>query len=338
MIMRPAFVARFYPSGPWRIGADSGGPETASSILHSDAVYSAVSWAMERLGALPEWIEGVFGDPGGPPVRFSSCFPFLDGVRLVAPPAHLWPPPPSVKIRWKGARLVPWEAVETLVAGQALGEEEWRVDGQSQCLLPAAVSQGPFRFAVRSLCAMDRMGGGAAAKRLGCLEFAPGAGMWVLVSFADEQARSRWEGLVRSALLLLGDSGVGGRRSAGWGGASRVEFEEAAWPSFAAAEAPQEEVPETGWWMLSTYIPAERDSVDWAKGRYHVLERAGRVQEMAGGSLKRLSRMIGEGSVLVAPQAPRGEAVDLAPEGVPHPVYRAGFALAVQIPVREAAR
>jgi hypothetical protein len=37
--------------------------------------------------------------------------------------------------------------------------------------------------------------------------------------------------------------------------------------------------------------------------------------------------------VLVASAVPRGSAADVAPEGFPHPVYRAGFALAIPIPL-----
>jgi hypothetical protein len=41
-----------------------------------------------------------------------------------------------------------------------------------------------------------------------------------------------------------------------------------------------------------------------------------------------------EGSVLVAPTEPRGSVTDVAPEGFPHPVYRAGYAMAIPIPLR----
>jgi len=49
-------------------------------------------------------------------------------------------------------------------------------------------------------------------------------------------------------------------------------------------------------------------------------------------------RMVEEGSVLVAASAPRGAAPDVAPEGFPHPVYRAGFAVAIPIPLRSPER
>jgi hypothetical protein len=42
--------------------------------------------------------------------------------------------------------------------------------------------------------------------------------------------------------------------------------------------------------------------------------------------------MVREGSVLVAGSPVRGGAPDVAPDGFEHPVYRAGFALAIPIP------
>jgi hypothetical protein len=47
--------------------------------------------------------------------------------------------------------------------------------------------------------------------------------------------------------------------------------------------------------------------------------------------------MVSEGSVLVAGSEPNGAAHNIAPEGFPHPVYRAGFAVAIPIPWRAAA-
>ena len=47
--------------------------------------------------------------------------------------------------------------------------------------------------------------------------------------------------------------------------------------------------------------------------------------------------MVAEGSVLIAGAPPAGTARDVAPEGFAHPVYRAGFAVAIPIPYRGAA-
>ena len=70
-----------------------------------------------------------------------------------------------------------------------------------------------------------------------------------------------------------------------------------------------------------------------------MITRSGRVESDAGwGETKRPTRMIAEGSVLVASAEPRGVSIDVAPEGFPHPVYRAGYALAIPIPQRPAVR
>jgi len=90
---------------------------------------------------------------------------------------------------------------------------------------------------------------------------------------------------------------------------------------------------------LSLYLPAGDDQVDWKRGSYSTLERRGRIESSARwGELKPPTLMIAEGSVLLAgAEQLRGAARDTAPEGFPHPVYRAGFGLTVPIPWRVAA-
>jgi CRISPR/Cas system CSM-associated protein Csm4 (group 5 of RAMP superfamily) len=73
--------------------------------------------------------------------------------------------------------------------------------------------------------------------------------------------------------------------------------------------------------------------VDWGRGNYAVLARSGRVDSPAGsGELKKEIQMVAEGSVLCAAAPPRGSAADVAPDGFAHPVFRAGFALAIPLP------
>lgn len=89
------------------------------------------------------------------------------------------------------------------------------------------------------------------------------------------------------------------------------------------------------YWLLSLYNPSALDEIDWRRGSYSFRLRGGRVESPAGaGRQKRQLRMVEEGSVLFARRAPEGRAVDVAPPGHPHPVYRAGFALAVATPWR----
>jgi CRISPR type III-A-associated RAMP protein Csm4 len=243
--------------------------------------------------------------------------------------------------------------IRTLLQDQPVEDGRWYVDGPSECLLPsdALFRTGPFRPAVRSHAGIDRRGGAAVAvHRTGCLEFAPGGGLWGLVSFADEQAAAEWSGPIRAALRLLADSGIGGERSLGWGRSEEPEFIEGTLPGMILPEAqpaPAAEPstngesaapvarPATGWWLLSLFSPAADDVIDWSRGHYALVTRGGRIESAArSGEEKKTVRMVEEGSVLLADGPLRGAAPDVAPDGFPHPVFRSGFPLALAVPLR----
>ena len=60
--------------------------------------------------------------------------------------------------------------------------------------------------------------------------------------------------------------------------------------------------------------------MDWERGNYGVLARGGRVESpVRSGELKKQVNMVAEGSVLVAGDALRGAAPDVAPDGFPTP-------------------
>ena len=86
-------------------------------------------------------------------------------------------------------------------------------------------------------------------------------------------------------------------------------------------------------WLLSLFTPAADDAVDWGRGSYAVLARGGRIDSPSGsGELKKQIQMVAEGSVLFSDGVPLGAAADVAPDGFAHPVFRAGFALAIPLP------
>ena len=227
--MNPGLVVKLRPSGPWRIGPDSGARNRVDFIYHSDSLYSAVASAMARLGSLDAWLDATARKTQGsaPEVCFSSCFPFLDEIGFIVPPRTVWPPVPralvSARVRWKSARFVPLGVVQAVLSGQRLDDNHWNVDGPSECLVPAG-RPGPFRTAVRWSAAVDRMTGAAERHSTACLEFRPGAGLWTIVSFADDAAYTRWLDPVKAAFRLLADTGFGGERSRGWGRSEAPEF------------------------------------------------------------------------------------------------------------------
>jgi CRISPR type III-A-associated RAMP protein Csm4 len=357
--MNPGFLVCFRPQGPWRIGSPTGARDRVESVFHSDALYSAVTHTMARLGRLEEWLAATAG-AAAPAVRLSSLFPALDELRFVPPPKNLWPPLPSAKVRWGNARFVPLAVVRDLLEEKPLNDNRWRLDGPSGCLVPndSHYRQGPFRTALRSHAAVDRLRGDTVeVHRTACLEFTEGGGFWGAASFADEAAEAQWAEPLRTAFRLLADTGLGGERSLGWGRSAQPEFTAGVLPDLIvapraaapvappdvadnhseAAEAPAPRpAPETAYWLLSLFSPAAGDAVDWQRGSYALAERGGRIDSpVRSGEAKKVVRMVEEGSVLLAAAPPTGAAPDVAPEGFPHPVYRCGFALAVPVPYRQ---
>jgi len=460
--MNPGLFVKLRPTGPWRVGPDSGARNRVDVIYHSDSVFAAVSSAMARLGCLEEWLNET-ARAATSAVCFSSCFPFLDEIGFVVPPRSAWPPSSpalmAARVRWKSARFVPLGIVPAILSGQTLNENEWAIDGPSACLVPAG-RPGPFRMDVRWNAAVDRLTGAAERHSSACLEFRSGAGLWTVVSFANEAARGRWSERVKAAFRWLADSGFGGERSRGWGRAEAPEFVEGSLPEMilgaggrgpgagesAAVSSEPESLPEVGTvesaaviagpetmpgpgagevtveasgpdvlpgppttepeeplpvppleeppaappppdpepeplpaapgsvgdtpgaptstevspvaaprptapeegprppapvqphWLLSLFSPAATDTVDWSRGNYAAVTRGGRVESpVRSGELKKQVQMVAEGSVVYAAAPPRGAAPDVAPDGFPHPVFRAGFALAIPLPGPEGA-
>jgi CRISPR/Cas system CSM-associated protein Csm4 (group 5 of RAMP superfamily) len=299
---------RLRPTGPWRAGHRGGDRERVDVVYHSDSLYSAITQAMRMLGWLEEWLDATARAATEPVVRFSSLFPYAGKTRLVTPPKTAWPSANAEK-------LVPLE----IAHGSAFDQSRWSSDGASDCLIPVG-SIAPFHISLRTSAATDRITGAVEPHRIACLEFAPNAGWWGLFEVEDKE----WEGRVKAAFRLLADSGFGGERSRGWGRASQ--------PQFADALYLFPKRPENGLlWLLSLYSPHEADVVDWSRGEYAATVRGGWTESPSGSVSKKQARMIEEGSVLSA-ESLRGRAVDVAPEGFAHPVYRAGFALAVGVP------
>jgi CRISPR type III-A-associated RAMP protein Csm4 len=224
--MNPGLIVKLRPSGPWRIGPDSGARNRVDVIYHSDSLYSAITSAMARLGWLEDWLDAT-ARTASPVVSFGSCFPYMDQVGFVVPPRTVWPPASSstraARVRWKSARFVPLTVVQSILAGKRLDENQWSVDGPSDCLVPNG-SAGPFRTAVRWNAGVDRLTGVAERHSTACIEFRTGAGLWTVVSFQDETAQTRWAVPVKAAFRLLADTGFGGERSRGWGRSEAPEF------------------------------------------------------------------------------------------------------------------
>jgi CRISPR type III-A-associated RAMP protein Csm4 len=349
--MQQALLIRLRPLGPWRYGPADGSHERTDTLYRSDRLFSAVTLAMQQLGVLEEWLDAT-ARAETPAVVFSSLFPFQGDTLFATPPSTLWPPPANLvtspspvfltKTRWSAAQFVPLTAIDSLLTGQTLLADQWFPDPESACLLRRdRPSSSPFRAIARSSAAVDRITkAGGEVKSLAGVEFEAGAGLWSVARFQDAAAESAWSQRVQGAFRLLADSGFGGGRSKGWGQTQAPEFQKGAWPTLLLPKVGRAQRNGNGdapastlYWLLSLYSPSASDTVDWTGGDYRLLVRSGRVESAsASGALKKQARMVSEGGVLSASIEPVGAAVDVAPDGFSHPVYRSGLALALQFP------
>lgn len=181
---------------------------------------------------------------------------------------------------------------------------------------------------------VDRAGSASAYYEVGRVTFAPGAGLALLARFADPAAR----GLFERLLDLLAASGLGGRRSSGYGA-----FRWEARGDLALDLGP----PGSRAVLLSRYLPRD-DELETLRGEraaYNLI-RVGGWFYSPGWPARRRQQvlMVAEGSVLDLRGGPaRGRLVDARPAEArvqgqpPHPVYRSGLALGVLIPDPEEA-
>ena len=335
--MTPALLVQFEPSGPWRI---SGGGAGVERVFHSDTLYAALTVAMDQLGLLSEWLPAT-AEAERPLIAVSSLFPYQEQTLYVTPPATVWPPAPSARTYWSGAKFAPMSVIRPLLDEESLEEDRWTVDLPSECLINQhrhGRVGGPFVVSQRRSAAVDRLTGQiGVAETVTCLEFREGCGMWGAVTFADESVAANWAMRLKGAFRLLADTGLGGERSRGFGGASKVEFKEGDLGELllpprkkASSEEPAVDTRGTGYWLLSLFSPSATETIDWNHGFYRLATRSGRT----GAELTKRVRLVTEGSVLVSGEPLRGSAKNVAPDGHAHAVYRSGLAVALPVPIR----
>jgi CRISPR type III-A-associated RAMP protein Csm4 len=352
--MQPAVLIRLRPSGPWRYGPGDGGQNRVDTLFRSDRLYSAVTLAMRDLGFLEDWLDATARN-STPAVAFSSLLPYQSETLFAPPPATLWPPPFAsvstsspvflTKVRWKAAHFVPVSLIESILTGATILADQWIADPESGCLLRRdRPNASPFRVVVRSSAAVDRLTQNSVhVNSCVCAEFESGSGLWSVARFADGQAESRWNDRLKGAFRLLADTGFGARRTSGWGQTEAPEFQQGTWPTLLmprlGRSSKNGSQPANGnreaslYWLLSLYSPSSAEDIDWAAGAYEPTVRGGRIESNFGfGAGKKAVRMIAEGSVLAARSELIGAAVDVAPDGFAHPVYRSGLALALKLP------
>ena len=184
---------------------------------------------------------------------------------------------------------------------------------------------------------VDRVNSASNIFHAGRTRFAPGCGLWFGVQWrhaampvADQSGLSYREALQRT-LALLGDEGIGGERSAGYGAFHPI------WGDKFHLRDPQSGGVA---WLLSRYLPARAElptCLTDARAAYQLDRIGGWARSLHGADQRRKQiNFLTEGSLIAWPSPPvAGTIANLQPDyeesagDFPHPAWRSGLALAV---------
>ena len=152
------------------------------------------------------------------------------------------------------------------------------------------------------------------------VQFNTNCGLWFAVEFGSDETRQKIETL----LHVLGDTGIGGERNAGYG---LFDFTETTLELPGAAGSDQ-------FVTLSPICPNSPEQLSQLRTgaiAYTLNPSKGWVGTTGTASPRKQISMFAEGSVLHTTDEHVGRLVDLRPDAWAHPVYRYGYAWQVGI-------
>ena len=117
-VMNPGLVVKLRPTGPWRIGPDSGARNRVDVIYHSDSLYSAVTSRHGAAGVARRVAGRHRAQRLARRCASARVFRFWRRWASSFRRARVWPPSSpallAARVRWKSARFVPLVMVQSL--------------------------------------------------------------------------------------------------------------------------------------------------------------------------------------------------------------------------------
>lgn len=331
----------------FRLGREGLSHENAVETMPSDSFFGAIVSTLARImpDELADFLAQFLGD--NPPFRLSSLFPYIESVPLFPMPnlrinrqtetydktlkklAYVSPLILNRLVKHQPmADWLPTNEVSNqgvLLHGGTVWISQTEFDGLSEDFHKITPKQ---RYQLKlwdnervPRVTLDRQSNSPGIYQIGRTVFHPHAGLWFM---ADVQHA---HDILDMAIVHLGDEGLGGERSVGYGGFTPKSFKIPALPQPKGADRLL---------TLSRYNPtlteleagvlrgdAAYQLVDvggWSYSPVHAAQRRKRV------------RMIEAGSVLNGcDPLPVGRLVDVRPDGYSHPVYRSGISLMIGV-------
>lgn len=351
------------------LGARGVNLEESAEHVPSDTLFAALVDAVLRLSGGGEALAEPFAR-GDPPFLLTSAFPFAGSVRFFPMPVPLdrWFAPETLRKRskeLKKIRFVSEALFRRMLAGERMDDWIFPDREDVEPTRGVALQRGTFWLTVeetgglpdrmqvdpetrkpvtpRALrhhsvfkphqvprVTLDRVTSASNIFHAGRVAFSPGCGLWFGVRWHRDDSVLR--DLFLRALAVLGDDGLGGERTVGYGGF--------AWTEEGPLTLPD---PTDGslLWLLSRYHPrpAELPAALTESPGYALTAVAGWLRTWQGAAQRRQRLwLVAEGSLIraVGP-GPWGDITDVRPRyrnpqgDLPHPVWRYGFALGAAV-------
>jgi CRISPR-associated protein Csm4 len=356
---------RLHPLGPFHFGGRGVGMERSDITLSADSLFSAlcVTIAQHRGPRAVQSLLDLFRDATTPaeiPFRLTSLMPYAADVFFLPHPRlstarllgidDLRQRKRFKKVRWLSEPVFralvqghpPMDAVDTNDSPVSIHQGEvWLTHAEREQLMAFVgydqenKREAPllWRIGTRPRVTVDRQTHASAVYAVGATYFnrsqEKDAGLYTVIEWlsADEDLQT----MIMETFKNLGDAGIGGERSDGFG-QFEPEFETlTAWNPGAAAGG--------FFTTLAPYHPRiDEKTVIGGHARYHILLRRGWLNLDGYQNLRRSTvRMIGEGSILHWPpeSAPLGDMVDVTPTRLRQEtdvtIFRYGFAFPVRV-------
>ncbi len=321
-------------SGPAQQG--NLGLEKTETYVSADTLFSAIcqTWAL-FYGAedLTDFLNCYIGDSTALPFTLTSAFPFAYDV-------YFFPKPltcrgsedlaEKTKKKIKRVQFVSRSVFQDITAGNLLefkaaplinGEKVWVTPEERKGLERSIDAESTiWKTDTRPRVRVGSQTAESDIWHIETVQFNTGCGLWFAVHFDSDETQQKIETLLR----VLGDTGIGGEKNAGYG---LFDFTPAT-IEIPSAEAGNQFV------TLSPICPKSPGQLkQFLTGdvAYTLNSLTGWVSTSGTRSRRKQISMFAEGSVLHVSDEPIGRLVDLKPDAWPHPVYRYGYAWPVGI-------
>ncbi|RKU22866.1 type III-A CRISPR-associated RAMP protein Csm4 [Candidatus Poribacteria bacterium] len=314
-------------SGPAQEG--SLGLEKTETYIPADTLFSAICQTWTRFynpESLAAFLKGYMQDRTVLPFMLTSAFPFAKEVYLFPKPLIL--STPSKKS--KRAKFVSQSIFQDIVSGTAPefredqlinGEEVWMSPEDKEKLETSSDKNFTlWATSTRPRVTLGSRSSGSEIWHVQTVQFNRDCGLWFAAQFDSDETKQRIETLLR----VLGDTGIGGERNAGYGA---FDFDTAS-----------VKIPDTQgcnqFMTLSPICPKSVDQLEHLlKGNvaYTLTPSSGWVSTPGTVTRRKQINMFAEGSVLHTNDTQIGRLVDLRSDNWLHPVYRYGYAWQVGI-------